>query len=403
MLLPQFQYKIAKENGAIIEDTAEAESEDILRGRLEAEGNLIFYIKKKGLPSFNLPSLKKSVSQNDFLTLNQQFLALLKAGLPILTCLDILAERITDTAFHKMLLNIKKDVKGGTSISDSMSKYPKIFPELYTASIRTGEQTGGLPEIIQRYINYLKKNLALKKKIKSAIAYPIFLIVVSIIVVMFLLFYVMPTFSNIYAGYNKDLPAATKMLLSAVSFIKAKIYFLITGIILLIVFLRIALMSSAGRLIFDKWIIHIPVAGDIIIKDIVIRINRTLSTLLKGGIPLVSAMDMVSKAITNRVISFRLQEAVGVIKGGSTLTAAFEKTGIMPKMALRMIEVGEVSGSLDEMLNNISEIMEEEIDLKLTRLTTLIEPAIMVFMGIIVAFVVIAMYLPVFNLAGAVH
>jgi type IV pilus assembly protein PilC len=193
------------------------------------------------------------------------------------------------------------------------------------------------------------------------------------------------------------------MLLSTVSFIKAKIYLLITGIILLIVFLRIALMSEAGRLIFDKWIIYFPVAGDIIIKDIVIRINRTLSTLLKGGIPLVTAMDMVSKAITNRVISFRLQEAVGDIKGGSTLTAALEKTGIMPKMALRMIEVGEVSGSLDEMLNNISEIMEEEIDLKLTRLTTLIEPAIMVFMGIIVAFIVIAMYLPIFNLAGAMH
>jgi type IV pilus assembly protein PilC len=402
--LPIFQYKIAKEDGSIIEATAETESEEILRSRLEGEGNLVFYIRNKGeiLP-FRLPSLKGSVSPNDLLIFNQQFLALLKAGLPILMCLDILVERITNKAFKDTLLSIKRDVKAGASISDAMSKHPKIFPELYTASIRTGEQTGGLPEIIQRYISYLKKNLALKKKIKSAIAYPIFLIVVSIIVVLFLLFYVMPTFSNIYAGYSKDLPAATKMLLSTVSFIKAKIYLLITGIILLIVFLRIALMSEAGRLIFDKWIIYFPVAGDIIIKDIVIRINRTLSTLLKGGIPLVTAMDMVSKAITNRVISFRLQEAVGDIKGGSTLTAALEKTGIMPKMALRMIEVGEVSGSLDEMLNNISEIMEEEIDLKLTRLTTLIEPAIMVFMGIIVAFIVIAMYLPIFNLAGAMH
>ncbi len=401
--MPIFQYKIAKENGAIIEDTAEAENEDILRGRLEAEGNLIFYIKKKGLPLFNLPTLKKSVSQNDFFTFNQQFLALLKAGLPILTCLDILAERITDTTFQKALLNIKKDVKGGASISDSMSKYPKIFPELYTASIRTGEQTGGLTEIIQRYINYLKKNLALKKKIKSAIAYPIFLIVVSIIVVLFLLFYVMPTFSNIYAGYSKELPAATKMLLNTISFVKAKIYLLIAGIILLIVFLKISFISDRGRLIFDRWILRIPIAGDIIIKDIIIRINRTLSTLLKGGIPLVTAMEMVAKAVTNRIISFRLQEASAAIRGGTTLTAAFENTGIMPKMALRMIEVGEVSGSLDEMLNNISEIMEEEIDLKLTRLTTLIEPAIMVFMGIIVAFIVIAMYLPIFNLAGAMH
>lgn len=163
--MPIFQYKIAKEDGSIIEATAETESEEILRSRLEGEGNLVFYIRNKGeiLP-FRLPSLKGSVSPNDLLIFNQQFLALLKAGLPILMCLDILVERITNKAFKDTLLSIKRDVKAGASISDAMSKHPKIFPELYTASIRTGEQTGGLPEIIQRYISYLKKNLALKKR-----------------------------------------------------------------------------------------------------------------------------------------------------------------------------------------------------------------------------------------------
>ncbi|MEK6682699.1 MAG: type II secretion system F family protein [Nitrospirota bacterium] len=401
--MPFFEYKIAKENGTVIEDKLEAESEEALRSRLEGEGSLVFYIKKKGLSSFSLSSFRRSASSQDFLAFNQQFLALIKAGLPILASMDILVERVTDPTFQKALLSIKKDVKGGASLSDAMSKHPKIFPELYVASIRTGEQTGDLPEIIQRYITYLKKMLALRKKIKSAIAYPAFLITVSIIVVLFLLFYVMPTFSGIYAGYGKELPPATRILLSTVDFIKTKIYFLIAGIILLIILLKIAVRSERGRLISDKWILSLPVAGDIIIKDIIVRINRTLSTLLKGGIPLVTAMEIIAKAITNRVISSRLGEAIDIIKGGGTLSAAFEKTGIMPKMALKMIAVGEVSGSLEEMLNNISEIQEEEIDLKLTRLTTLIEPVIMIFMGIIVAFIVIAMYLPIFNLAGAVH
>lgn len=402
--MPTFQYKIAKENGTIIESSAEAESEDILKNRLEAEGSLVFYIKKKGaLPSLSLPSFRRSIRQNDFLIFNQQFHALLKAGLPILTCLDILVDRATDKMFQRALIDIKKDVKGGASISDAISKHPKIFPELYTASIRTGEQTGNLLEIIQRYIVYLKKMIALKKKIKSAIAYPAFLIAVSIAVVFFLLFYVMPTFSNIYAGYEKGLPAATKILLNVIHFIKSWLYIIVACIILLIILLRIGITTEKWRQIFDKLILNIPVIGDIIIKDTIVRINRTLSTLLKGGIPLVTAMEIVAKAVTNRIVSSKLSEAVEGIKGGATLAAVLEKTGIMPNMALKMIGVGESTGSLDEMLNNISEIFEEEIDLRLTRLTTMIEPAIMIFMGIIVAFIVIAMYLPVFNLAGAIH
>lgn len=318
-------------------------------------------------------------------------------------CLDILAERGHDRAFQKTLLDVKRDVKAGTSISDAMGKYPKSFPELYAASIRTGEQTGNLLEIIQRYIVYLKKILALKKKIKSAIVYPVFLVVVSIAVVSFLLFYVMPTFSNIYAGYEKELPVATKILLNAIHFIKSWIYIIITCIILLIILLRIGITTEKGRQIFDKLMLNIPVIGDIVIKDTIVRINRTLSTLLKGGIPLVIAMEIVAKAVTNRIVSLKLSEAIDAIKGGVTLAAAFEKTGIMPNMALKMIGVGESTVSLDEMLNNISEIFEEEIDLRLTRLTTMIEPVIMIFMGIIVASIVVAMYLPVFNLAGAMH
>lgn len=297
---------------------------------------------------------------------------------------------------------MRTEIRGGASISEAMARCPDHFPDLYRASLQAGEQTGSLTEVLKRYIAYLKLVIGVQEKVVKALAYPGFLIVVGLAVVSFLLVYVMPTFSEIYGQTKADLPGPTKMLLAGVEFLQGSFLWLIGGALALIAAIYGWLRTPRGREQLDRLSLRMPVIGDVLLKNQVIRVARTLSTVLGGGIPLVSALQVTSSAITNRMISQALVNATDRVREGVSLAAALKQEHFLPQMTLEMIEVGETTGGLETMLQDVAEFHEGELDLRLSQLTTWIEPVLLLVMGIIVGGIVIVMYLPVFQIAGTV-
>ncbi len=403
--MPQFAYRIAKGDGTILEDHAEAEDEVTLREQLEGKGYLVFSIQRAS--GFALPQIrfnfKSALTPREFLVFNQEFLALIKAGLPIIRVLDILVDRAELSSFREALRGIRQEIKGGSSIADAMSKYPRQFPELYVSSLRAGERSGNLAEIIERYNQYQRRMIAVWKKVRAALNYPLFLLVVSISIVTFLLVYVMPTFSEIYRESDAQIPVPTRILLHLVQLLRANLLWIILTLGVGAFLLRAWSRTASGRASLQRLFLRLPLVGAIMLKSYLIQITRTLSAILSGGIPLVTALDMVANAITNQAISVKIREVRERVKEGMSLARAFEKTGFMPRLTLEMVGVGEATGALEQLLTEAAEFHEEELDVLLTRVTTWVEPLLLLFMGTIVAAIVIIMYLPVFNLAGTIR
>lgn len=400
-----YAYKIGKSDGTILEDKVEAESEENLKTDLEARGYLVLSIRKlqRFSLSFSRGLPQGKVNPREFLVFNQEFSALLKAGLPILRSLDILVDRIEHPGFKADLLSIRDHVKSGSSLSEAMEKYPLNFPELYVSSVRAGEQSGNLDEILNRYIAFLKRMMAVQRKVVTALTYPGFLVGVSIAVVLFLLTYVMPTFSGIYEESGAQLPQSTYYLMQLVEFLKGYFFLILGVIVLTFLAVRFWMKTDTGRRKMDRWSLSIPLIGTLVVRHNIIRVSRTLSTILAGGIPLVSAMGMVVRAVTNREISHRLEIAMEEVKGGVSLARAFSGMVFFPRMLVEMVDVGEQTGSLPDMLREVADFQEDELDLRLTRVMTWIEPAILLVMGVFVSIIVVVMYLPIFNLAGTIQ
>jgi type IV pilus assembly protein PilC len=403
--MPQFAYRIARADGTVLEDRTEAENEVALRQQLEGKGYLVFSIQKAS--GFTLPNiqfnLKTGLAPREFLIFNQELLALIKAGLPIIRVLDILVDRAEVPPFREALRNIRQEIKGGSSIADAMSKYPQQFPELYVSSLRAGERSGNLPEIIERYNQYQKRLIAVWKKVRAALNYPIFLLAVSFGIVAFLLIYVMPTFSEIYRESDAEIPVPTKILLHLVQLLRGNFLWILLAMGFGGFFIYSWSRTQSGRAALQRFFLRLPLVGKVMIKTYLIQISRTLSAILSGGIPLVTALEMVADAMTNPVIAARIREVRERVKEGVSLASALEKTGFIPRLTLEMVSVGEATGALEQLLMDAAEFHEEELDLLLARVTTWVEPLLLLFMGTIVAAIVIIMYLPVFNLAGTIR
>lgn len=403
--MPQFSYRIARADGTILEDRTEADDEVTLREQLEGKGYLVFSIQKAS--GFTLPQIqfnfKPALTPREFLVFNQELLALIKAGLPIIRVLDILVDRAELAPFREALRGIRQDIKGGFSIADAMSKYPQQFPDLYVSSLRAGERSGNLAEIIERYNQYQKRMIAVWKKVRAALNYPIFLLAISMGIVVFLLVYVMPTFSEIYRESDAAIPVPTKVLLNLVKFLRANFIWIVLAMAAGGFMLRSWSRTAAGRMSLQRIFLRLPLVGAVMIKSYLIQITRTLSAILSGGIPLVTALEMVADALTNPTVSAKIRAAKERVKEGVSLASALEETGFMPRLTLEMVSVGEATGALEQLLMDAAEFHEEELDLLLGRLTTWVEPLLLLFMGTIVAAIVIIMYLPVFNLAGTIR
>jgi type IV pilus assembly protein PilC len=400
-----FAYRVARPDGSTLEGQIEGEEEPLVRAKLESQGFLIFQLKRRGLAQ-GRPILELSAFRGlpigEFLIFNQELLALVKAGLPVLRVWDLLIERARHEGFQQALRMVRQDIRGGASASEALNKHPAYFSELYVATVRAGEQSGNLVEVLKRFIAYLKLMIGLRHKIGKALAYPAFLIVTGVGVVGFLLTYVMPTFISVYAETAKSLPWATQVLIDTASAAKVYVVPAIASFIGFLLIVRTYYGTPHGRLAVDRLLLHAPLLGTIFIKHHTIQLARTLGTILAGGTPLVEALHITKSAVSNRYIASGLGDAVDEIREGTTLAAALDRPKVFPKLAVEMLSVGEETGSLEVMLHDVAEFYEADLDLRLTQLTTWIEPVLLLIMGILVGGIVIIMYLPVFQMAGNV-
>ena len=402
--MPQFRYRGAQSDGTVVSDRIEGDSEPAVRAQLEGQGLLIFKLEDAGAAvKLRLGRWGGGrLSLREFLVFNQEFLALVKAGLPVLKIFDLLAERAVTPHLQKALRGVRAEIRGGASISEALSRYQRYFPDLYRASVRSGEQTGALAEVLKRYIAYLKLVIAVREKVVKALAYPAFLIVVGAAVVSFLVLYVVPTFSEIYGQNKAALPGPTRMLLAVVDAGQRWLPWLAGGTLALALLLAQWLRTPWLRAHLDRVGLHLPLIGDVLLKNQIVRFTRTLSTILAGGIPLLAALKLTSGTLTNSVIARAVLRATDRVKEGMRLSVALREERFLPPMTLEMIEVGETTGALEGMLQDVAEFHEGELDLRLSQLTTWIEPVLLLIMGLIVGGIVIVMYLPVFQIAGTV-
>jgi type IV pilus assembly protein PilC len=401
--MPEFIARLADDRGTILKRVENANSESELRDRYAQQGLFVYSIRRRthlGSLRENGSSQKK-VRLSEFLTFNQQFVTLTRAGLPILKTLDLLSGQIAQPSLRSCIQKVRESVKGGLLLSEAF-RAQGIFPEIYTTSLLAGEKSGNLEEVLERYIQYQRTALSVKRKLLASLVYPALLVTMVLVMVTFLVTYVIPNFAELYRSMSQDLPPMTQALIvftDAFRKYQIPLVVLIGGAALSIwVWSR----TAAGGESMDRLKAKLPVAGLIWIKYQVAQFSRILATSLSGGIPVVQALETAQKSVTSPLMREALGAATRQVREGKPLSEGLVEKGFFPDLAIQMIQVGESSGALPQMLSSVAEFYEEDVGTSLAALLTLIEPAILVFMGLVVAMVLIALYLPIFSLAGKV-
>ncbi len=399
--MAEFLLKYADSKGEIRQQVAEAESEKELRDRMTQQGFLIYSIKARGELATRWAGNRKKVDLEKFLIFNQQFLTLIRAGLPILKSLDLLADRLTDPKLGKHVKAVRDEVKNGTLLSDAFARQ-KVFPPIYITSILAGEKSGALGEVIDRFIAYQKLVLAIRKKIMLSLLYPAVLVVLVTALIAFMITYVVPNFAQLYGSLNAQLPTVTLWLLAVGTTARNYVILGVLGVVAALVALKLWAGTETGGAAMEQVQRKLPVLGEIWTKYQVAQLSRVLSTLLMGGIPLVQALEAAGDSLGSRLMKGALESTRKLVREGQPLSSSLKNTGIFPGLAIDMIEVGESTGALPAMLTSVAEFFEEDVNTRMTAAMSLIEPAIMLFMGGFVAFVLVALYLPIFSLAERV-
>ncbi|HWB32271.1 MAG TPA: type II secretion system F family protein [Acidobacteriaceae bacterium] len=396
--MTEFVIRLADERGHVQEQTHAAASAEELRARFTQAGYHVFSVKARGLLA---AQKNKKVKLDTFLVFNQQFLTLIRAGLPILNSVELLARRQKVPHFRAQLEDVSQRLRNGESISSSFEAQGG-FPVIYTTTLLAGERSGNLEEVLQRYVDFQRVSLTFRKKLTSSLIYPAVLVVMVVALFIFLITFVVPRFAELYEQLGTTLPALTTFLLQLGK--QAQSYGIYVGAaVALAVFLAFRwTRSDAGANLLDKIRVRLPIFGPVWLKYQVGLFSRTLSTLLKGGLPLVPSLETAARSIDSRQVSNAVFASVETVREGKGLSASLEKTRIFPELATEMIEVGEATGALPQMLNSVAEFFEEDVQTSLTAAMSLIEPAILIVMGAVVATILIALYLPIFKLgAGA--
>src|SRR5579864_1053210 len=402
--MAEWTLKYADARGAIHQQVAEAATERELRDRFSQQGFLIYSIKPriegKGVLGTVRPSGK--INTEKFLIFNQQFVTLIRAGLPILKSLDLLADRLTDPKLPKHINGVREEIRNGALLSDSFARQG-VFPPIYVTSVLAGERSGSLGEVLERFISYQKLSLSVRKKLLVSLLYPAVLVFLVICLIVFLVTYVVPNFAVLYATMDAQLPAPTRVLIAIGT--TARNYVLIGFAVLVgaILGFRYWARTPSGGERVDRFLLKIPVAGEVWLKYQVTQFSRVLGTLLIGGIPLLQALDTAADSLGTQVLKKVLAQAVKLVREGQSLSQALRQTKMFPSLSIDMIEVGESTGALPTMLGSVAEFYEEDVATRTAAALSLIEPAIMILMGIFVAFVLISLYLPIFSLADSIH
>jgi type IV pilus assembly protein PilC len=398
----EFRCRLASPTGQITEEVFAAESESRLRRELEERGLYVLSLRPRravaGL-ALGLPS-RAAVPTRDFLIFNQELATLLKAGMPLVQSLDLLRQRVEAPTFRGILDDVHERVRSGSALSDAFAAHGAVVPSVYTASLLAGERSGSLDAVLRRYVEYTKIIATVKRKTVSALVYPAILIALAVVLIGIIVLRVVPAFTDFYGSFGAELPLVTRIIVQVSSFLRAQ-------------FLLVALVVAGAAAAFffwvrrpgrraqlDRLILRLPLVGDIARKFATSQMARTLATLLGGGLPLVNAIDIAARSIGNQFVARELEVVGGRVREGQSFAAALDERGVFPGVAVKMAEVGESTGALQDMLNTVADFYDEEIATNMERFVTLVEPALLVVMGIVIAGLLLALYMPLFQLSS---
>jgi type IV pilus assembly protein PilC len=398
----EFVCRVADANGRVFSQVEAAGTMDEARQKMTARGLYVYSVESRSslVSGFTNRSRARQVSGSDFLILNQQFNTLIKAGLPILRALDLLSTRATSPKLRPVVAQIRDRVREGKSLSEAIDE-AGVFSKVYSTAILAGEKSGNLSGVLEYYIAYQKVSTGVRKKIVASLVYPVLLVTVAVIIVTYLVTVVVPKFALLYKDLGSDLPGPTQFLVALTVDYRFVVLGVVAAIVIAIFLVFLWSRSEEGGAAFDRLKFRLPVVGDTMLKFQVAQFSRTLSTLLTGGTPLVAALSTASDAITSKLIRNTITQTTQMVREGESLHTALATSGVMPDLALDMVEVGESSGALAPMLTSVAEFYEDEVNLRLSAMVALIEPVILVFMGLLVAFILIALYLPIFSFSAA--
>jgi type IV pilus assembly protein PilC len=402
--MAEYMIRMADERGHVMEQVELGNSEGEVRERFAQQGFLVYWVKPKGLFStdLRLPRRRK-IKQDQFVVFNQQFVTLIHAGLPIIQSLELLMKRQRNPFFRTILQNVRDRVRGGELLSEAFEAQ-NVFPKVYTTTLLAGEKSGNLEEVLGRYIAFQRLALSFRKKLVSSLVYPVLLVVMLVVMLTFLITYVVPQFANLYSQLGVDLPPLTLMMLSIGKNAQQYAPWVALALVVAGFLLWRWIKSDAGATAMDRVKLKVPLLGDIWLKYQVAVFSRMLSTLLSGGLSLVPSLQTAGESMQSHLIAHGIEAATVKVREGQPLARSLESSSVFPEMSVEMIEVGESTGALPAMLNSVAEFYEEDVTNALATAMALIEPIILIVMGVVVAFVLISLYLPIFSLgAGGIH
>ncbi len=398
----EYVCRVGTPSGDVVERAFTASDERTLRADLEQQGLYLLSVRR-GLSLSGFRLRKRRVNPATLLVFSQELAALLKAGLPLFQSLDVMLDRQRDPVLRQSLAAVRQKVKSGTALSDAFRQEGELYPPIFSASLVAGERAGNLDQVLRRFSSHLRLNLTLRKKAVSAAVYPIVLLTMMVALVAILLVYVIPQFRSFYEGLGAELPLATRMLLALATTVRANLLWIVLGIGALVVFVLSWLRREGSGVVLDRTLLRLPYFGGLMRMYATSQLMRTLSTLLAGGLPLLNALEVAAASIGNRAMALAVGSATGRIREGASLTTALETTGMLEPLPLEMVKVGEQTGALGDMLSAIAEFYDEELDTQMATVLSLVEPVLLVLMAVIVAAMLLAFYLPMFQAISAVQ
>ena len=402
--MPVFRYTGKTRAGATQRGEIEANDSASATAVLRQRQILVTSIKPKPKElQIKIPGFGSKITEQEVVVFTRQFATMIEAGLPLVQCLDILARQAENKEFARVIGQVKTDVESGDGFADALRKHPKVYSDFYVNMVEAGEAGGILDTILARLAAYMEKAAALKSQVKGAMVYPAVIIGIAIIVVVFLLLYVIPVFADMFASFGGTLPAPTRFVMFLSDLVKAYILYAIPLVGVLIWLFKRFYKTEKGRLTVDTLLLKLPVFGPLIQKVAVAKFTRTLGTLVSSGVPIIDGLEITARTAGNKVVEGAVLSIISSIKEGQTIAEPLGRQAIFPPMVVQMIEVGENAGALDAMLNKIADFYDQEVDTAVAALTKLMEPMLMVFLGTVIGGMVVAMYLPIFKIAGAIE
>jgi len=401
--MPVYQWVGKNRKDEVQKGEIEAVSEEAVTAQLTRQRITPTKVKQKSKDLFeNVTFLQPKVKERDVILFARQFSTMIDAGLPIIQCLDILYSQQGNATFKKMLKEIKESVEGGATLAEALKKFPKQFDSLFVNMIAAGEAGGILDGILRRLAAYMEKAAKLKSQVKGAMTYPIVTLIIAVVVLAVILVFVIPVFEEMFADFGGELPVPTQIVVAMSDMVKSKIVYIIIGLFLFSIAFKKFHGTEKGREFVDKMLLKIPVFGDLLRKVAVAKFTRTMGTMLSSGVAILEALDIVAKTAGNKTVEKAIYSVRKGIAEGRTMADPLAQSGVFPSMVCQMISVGESTGALDAMLGKIADFYDEEVDQAVENLTALIEPFMLVFLGVTIGGLVVAMYLPIFKMAGAI-